>query len=66
MAMKCSSLREEHRLRVKSIIFWDMMPLNLVKIYPRFGGTYCLHVQVRIMNQARKQAASRVISPRKF
>jgi hypothetical protein len=37
--------REEHRLRAKSIIFWDVTPCSLLSCNRRFGGTYRLHLQ---------------------
>jgi hypothetical protein len=37
-------LREEHRLRVKYVLFWDVMQCSSCK-NRRFGGTYRLHLQ---------------------
>jgi hypothetical protein len=28
--------------RMKSDTFWDLMSFNLIEVYRRFGGTYCL------------------------
>jgi hypothetical protein len=37
---------------MKSIIFWDVTPCSLVKVNRRSIGKYCLHRQVRRVNQA--------------
>jgi hypothetical protein len=57
------TLRKEHRLRMKSILFWGVTPCSLLRCNRRFGGTYRLHLQGRRKFQqepASKQAASRV------
>jgi hypothetical protein len=41
------TLREENRLMVKSIFFWDMTPCSALSGTRRFGGTYRLHLQGR-------------------
>jgi hypothetical protein len=28
------------------IVFWNLIPCNLVEVYQYFGGMYCLHLQV--------------------
>jgi hypothetical protein len=30
---------------MKMTDFWDVAPCNLIEIYRRFGGAYCLHNQ---------------------
>jgi hypothetical protein len=34
-------------IKILKIVFWGVIPCNLVDIYRRFGGTYCLHLQGR-------------------
>jgi hypothetical protein len=42
---------------MKSIIFWDMTPCNLLICTRRFGGTYRLHIQGgRIVQEPSEQA----------
>jgi hypothetical protein len=31
------------------LVFWVVMPCELLRGYQRFGGTYCLHLQVIII-----------------
>jgi hypothetical protein len=40
---------------IKNIVFWDVTPCSLLKVAPRFGGTYRLHLQVWRLRQARNQ-----------
>jgi hypothetical protein len=40
---------------LNSSIFWNTMPCSPLKVNPRFGGTYRLHLQSRRINQARNQ-----------
>jgi hypothetical protein len=35
---------------LKIEMFWDVTPWNLVDRYQRFGGTYCLHLQGRLVD----------------
>jgi hypothetical protein len=37
---------------MKSVILWDVTPCSLSKFNQRFGGTCCLHLQGRRINQA--------------
>jgi hypothetical protein len=43
-------------ITMKCSIFWDVTPCSPVKIYRRFGGAYCLHLQVRKTSQAMRSA----------
>jgi hypothetical protein len=52
-------LREEHRLRVKSIILSDITSCSPLNINRRFGGTYSLLRQGRRISQKRNQRQSR-------
>jgi hypothetical protein len=51
---------EEHRLRVKSIILWDMTPCSPLRFSRRFGGTYRLHLQGQ-RNRFRKPASKQIV-----
>jgi hypothetical protein len=46
-------------MQLNSTVFWDVAPCNLILVYQRFGGTYCLHLQVsrrsRVNNDLRKR-----------
>jgi hypothetical protein len=42
---------------MKSIIFWDVTPCNLLSCKRRFGGTYGLHLQGRRNNFSKNQQA---------
>jgi hypothetical protein len=44
---------------MKSTVFWDIMLCSLLKVSRHFEGTYCLHLQGRIISRARSQCASR-------
>jgi hypothetical protein len=35
-----------------SEIIWNVVPYNLVDVYPPFGGIYCLHLQTQTTNHA--------------
>jgi hypothetical protein len=41
------------------VIFWDITPCSPLKVNRRFGGTCRLHLQGRIISQARNQQESR-------
>jgi hypothetical protein len=49
---------------MKNTVFWDATPCNLIEVYRRFVGTYCLHLQGRGISRARKQASSARITVR--
>jgi hypothetical protein len=40
---------------MQSAIFWDVIPDGPIEFRRRFGGTYCLHLQSRRVNQATKE-----------
>jgi hypothetical protein len=41
-----------------SVVLWDMTPCSPVDVHQCFGGTYCLHLQGKIVSQvSRKQLA---------
>jgi hypothetical protein len=42
-------------VRMKSPISWDITACSPLKVNLRFGGTCRVHLQVRIINQARNQ-----------
>jgi hypothetical protein len=50
---------KEHKLEVKSTVFWDIKPCGPLKVNRCFGGTYRLHFQGRRMNRARNQRETR-------
>jgi hypothetical protein len=52
-------LREEHRLRVKSTIFWDITPCSPLIDNRRFEGAYRFHLQGRAISRARIQREGR-------
>jgi hypothetical protein len=39
----------------KNNTFWDVTSLSLVEDRPRFGGTYCLHLQGRRVSNNRQE-----------
>jgi hypothetical protein len=58
--MKCRHL--ESKLKLKSIIFWDITPCSLLIVNRRFGGTYCLHIHGRRNKFSKKPASKQVES----
>jgi hypothetical protein len=44
---------------LKRTVFWNVTPCSPVKIQRRLGGTYCFHVQYRIMSHASKDMGSK-------
>jgi hypothetical protein len=46
---------EIYENRCAVLCCFDMMPCSLVGVHSRFGGTNCLHLQVRRVSQARNQ-----------
>jgi hypothetical protein len=44
---------------MKSTIFWDITPCSPLSVNRRFGGTYRIHLQGRIICRARNQRESR-------
>jgi hypothetical protein len=51
---------------IKSITFSDITPCSPLKVNRRFGGTYCLHLQGRRINRAKKPAWSRKLLHSRF
>jgi hypothetical protein len=41
---------------MKSVFFWDMTPCSPLSCTRRFGGTYRLHLQCRIISSANQRA----------
>jgi hypothetical protein len=39
---------------MKNTTFYDVIPCSLVEIYQRFGETYCIHLQLRRVNNSEK------------
>jgi len=39
---------------MKNTTFCDVTPCSLVEMYQRFGGTYCIHLQLRRVNNTEK------------
>jgi hypothetical protein len=39
-------MHEAHLTHHRSTIFWDVAPCSPVETRPRFGGMYCLHLQI--------------------
>jgi hypothetical protein len=48
--VKSGEIRYLTVVTMKSNVFWDMMPCNVVEIYKRFGGTYGLYLQDQRIN----------------
>jgi hypothetical protein len=44
---------------MESINFWDITPCSPLSVNRRFGGTYHLHLQGRIISSARNQQANK-------
>jgi hypothetical protein len=44
--------------QLKSTVFWDMTPFNLVEDYRRFVGTYCLHLKGAKIKPSKQKAHS--------
>jgi hypothetical protein len=40
---------------MKISVSWHITPCSPLKVNRRFGGTHRLHLQLRIINQARKE-----------
>jgi hypothetical protein len=57
MIIICSKLIRLYYL--ENTIFWDITSCSLLKVSRHFIGTYLLHLQGWIINQARKQHESR-------
>jgi hypothetical protein len=44
-ALVCNTWILHTKFYLKTTIFWDENPCNMVEIYKYFGGMYCLHLQ---------------------
>jgi hypothetical protein len=61
--MKCSkdtTVKVLEAVTMMSTVFWDVTSCRLLEVYRRFGLAYCLHLQVRRVSRASKEAAPAV------
>jgi hypothetical protein len=66
----CSSTRyhdpQEHNMNLKfeplkRVVMKRIMQFSLVEVHERFGGTYCLHLQGRIIDQVSRTASVNLV-----
>jgi hypothetical protein len=55
---------DDEKISLKSSIYRDISPYNQLKVSQRFGGTCCLHLQVK--EYAKEEASMRHVGRRAF
>jgi hypothetical protein len=50
-------------MELKSTVLLDVTPYRAVNVHENFGGTYCLHLQGRILSQARSLQKAKRAAP---